>query len=157
MTRSLLYTLAGAKFEPPFTKEQGIEVIRDYLRQHGLDDSTLHIDNGSGLSRDTRISAELMNDLLRHAYRSPYMAEFIASLSIVGLDGTTRRRFRGRPEAGRMHLKTGRIDGVAAIAGFIASKSGQTYSVALLINHKTAHQGPGIEIQNALLRWIYDR
>jgi len=155
MTRLLLYSLAVTKFDPPVTKEQGIEVLREYLRDNGLDDSDLVIDNGSGLSRDTRVTAALMNDLLRHAYRNPYMPEFIASMSINGLDGTTRRRFRGRPEAGRMHLKTGRLDDVAAIAGYVVAESGTTYTVVLLLNHNGIHQGPGIEIQNALLKWVY--
>lgn len=157
MTRLLLYSLAAAEFKPPYTKEQGIEVLRAYLRDHALDDTDLVIDNGSGLSRETRVTARFMNDLLRHAYAHPLMPEFIASMSLNGLDGTTRRRFRGRPEAGRMHLKTGRLDKVAAIAGYVVASSGKTYTLSLLINHASAHQGSGIEIQNAVLRWIYRR
>ncbi len=155
MTRLLLYSLAVSKFDPPVTKEQGIEVLREYLKQSGLDDADLAIDNGAGLSRDTRITTELMNGLLRHAYRDPYMPEFIASMSINGLDGTTRRRFRGQPEAGRMHLKTGRLDDVVAIAGYVVAASGTTYTVVLLLNHNNVHRGPGIEIQNALLKWVH--
>lgn len=155
MTRLLLYSLAAAEFKPPYTKQQGIEVLRGYLRDNGLDDADLVIDNGSGLSRETRVTAQFMNDLLRHAYAHPLMPEFIASMSLSGLDGTTRRRFRGRPEAGRMHLKTGRLDNVAAIAGYVVASSGKTYTMSLMINHTNAHQGSGIEIQNAVLRWIY--
>lgn len=155
MTRLLLYSLAAAEFKPPYTKQQGIDVLRGYLREHGLDDSDLVIDNGSGLSREVRVTAQFMNDLLRHAYAHPLMPEFIASMSLSGLDGTTRRRFRGHPEAGRMHLKTGRLDNVAAIAGYIVASSGKTYTMSLLINHPNAHQGSGTEIQNAVLRWIY--
>ena len=155
MTRLLLYSLAAAEFKPPYTKQQGIDVLHGYLRENGLDDSDLVIDNGSGLSRDTRVTARFMNDLLRHAYAHPLMPEFISSMSLNGLDGTTRRRFRGRPEAGRMHLKTGRLDNVAAIAGYVVASSGKTYTLSLLINHANAHQGSGIEIQNAVLRWIY--
>ena len=157
MTRLLLYSLATTKYDPPVTKQQGIEVLRGYLRQHDLDDADLVIDNGSGLSRATRITGELMNGLLRHAYRDPYMAEFIASMSINGVDGTTRKRFRGRAEEGRMHLKTGRLDNVAAIAGYVHAASGRTYSVVLLINHSNVHIGSGIEIQNVLLKWVHSQ
>ena len=157
MTRLLLYSLATTKDDPPVTKQQGIEVLRGYLRQHDLDDADLVIDNGSGLSRATRITGELMNGLLRHAYRDPYMAEFIASMSINGVDGTTRKRFRGRAEEGRMHLKAGRLDNVAAIAGYVHAASGRTYSVVLLINHSNVHIGSGIEIQNALLKWVHSQ
>ncbi len=155
MTRLLLYSLAAAKYKPPYSKQQGIDVLRGYLQENGLDDSALILDNGSGLSRETRVTAQFMNGLLRHAYAHPLMPEFIASMSLNGLDGTTRRRFRGRPEAGRMHLKTGSIDNVSAIAGYVLASSGKTYSMSLMINHASAHQGSGIEIQNAVLRWIY--
>lgn len=155
MTRLLLYSLAAAEFKPPYTKQQGLDVLRGYLKENGLDDTDLILDNGSGLSRESRVTSQFMNELLRHAYASPLMPEFIASMSLNGLDGTTRRRFRGRPEAGRMHLKTGSIDNVSAIAGYVVASSGKTYSVSLMINHTNAHQGSGIEIQNAVLRWIY--
>jgi D-alanyl-D-alanine carboxypeptidase/D-alanyl-D-alanine-endopeptidase (penicillin-binding protein 4) len=155
MTRLLLYSLGTSKYGPPVTKEQGIEVLREYLQKNDLDDSELILDNGSGLSRTTRITATLMNGLLRHAYRDPYMPEFIASMSINGIDGTTRRRFRGRPERGRMHLKTGSLNNVSAIAGYVLAASGTTYSVVLMLNHNNVHQGSGKEIQNALLKWVY--
>jgi D-alanyl-D-alanine carboxypeptidase/D-alanyl-D-alanine-endopeptidase (penicillin-binding protein 4) len=157
MTRLLLYSLATTKYDAPTTKQQGIEVLREYLQQNGIDDSDLIIDNGAGLSRDTRITATLLNELLQHAHHNPYMAEFVASLSIAGLDGTTRKRFRRQPEAGRMHLKTGRLDGVSAIAGFIKARDDKTYVASLLVNHKIAHKGPGNELQNALLKWVHDR
>ncbi|MFT4563390.1 MAG: D-alanyl-D-alanine carboxypeptidase/D-alanyl-D-alanine-endopeptidase (penicillin-binding protein 4) [Gammaproteobacteria bacterium] len=157
MTRLLLYSIATAKYKPPYTREQGIEVVRDYLRENEIDESDLIIDNGAGLSRDSRVTVDFMNELLQHAYRSPYMPEFISSLSLVGLDGTTRRRFKHRPEVGRMHLKTGSIDGVSAITGYVNARSGKTYTVALIVNYKTAHQGPGKEIQNAFLDWVYDQ
>ncbi|MFT4580463.1 MAG: D-alanyl-D-alanine carboxypeptidase/D-alanyl-D-alanine-endopeptidase (penicillin-binding protein 4) [Gammaproteobacteria bacterium] len=157
MTRQLLYSLATAKFKPPYTKEQGIEVVRDYFHENKIDDSSLIIDNGAGLSRDARVSVGFMNQLLRHAYRSPYMPEFVSSLSLLGLDGTTSRRFKDRPEVGRMHLKTGSIDGVSAITGYVNARSGKIYTVALIVNYKTAHQGPGKAIQDAFLDWIYDQ
>jgi len=157
MTRLMLYSLAAAKFSPPYTKAQGIEVLRSYLNENGLDDKDLILDNGSGLSRETRVTSQFMNDMLRYAYTHRYMPEFIASMSINGLDGTTRRRFRGGPEAGHMHLKTGRIDNVAAIAGYVLAKSGKTYTVSLMLNYNNVHRGPGIEIQNAVLRWIYQQ
>jgi len=157
MSRLLLYTLATAKFNPPVTKEHGIEVLRDYLRENNLDDSLLILDNGSGLSRTTRTTANFMNSLLRHAYRDPYMPEFIASMSINGIDGTVRRRFQAQPERGRMHLKTGRLDDVATIAGYVLARSGTTYSVVVLLNHDDVHKRPGLEVQNAVLQWVHDQ
>ena len=155
MTRSLLYSLGAAEFSPPHTSDQGIEVVRGYLEKNEIDHASLVLDNGSGLSRNARASAKFMTDLLRHAWHHPYMPEFVSSMSLNGLDGTTRKRFKGKAEAGKMHLKTGRLDDVAAIAGYVHADSGRTYSVTLLINGRNVHLGPGIEIQNALLAWAY--
>lgn len=155
MTRQLLYTLGAEQSGPPATEDAGIAAIEARLEANGLTADSLRLDNGAGLSRRTRISARLLADVLLAAYRSPHMPEFLASLSLAGLDGTTRRRFRGRAEAGRMHIKTGRLDHVAAVAGYVHSKGGGTYAVVALINDKDAHRGPGEELQNALLRWVH--
>ena len=157
MARLLVYALAGSKYPPPLTREQGVEVMFDYLQAHAIDTSDLVIDNGSGLSRSSRLSANFMNALLQHAYKNALMPEFISSLSLNGIDGTTRRRFRGRPQMGRMHLKTGRLDGVAAIAGYVLAESGKMYAVTMLGNYPNIHHGAGIDIQNALLKWVYDQ
>ncbi len=154
MTRQLLYTLGANASGPPATPESGRAAITDFLAARGLQPDGLVIDNGAGLSRRTRITAELLAGVLMQAFSSPFMAEYVASLSLPGLDGTLRRRFRGRPEAGQMHLKTGRIDHVAAIAGFVQGQSGRRFVVVALLNHTDVHRGPGEEFQNALLRWL---
>ena len=83
------------------------------------------------------------------------MPEFVSSLSIAGRDGTTRRRFKRRPEAGRMHVKTGMLRDVVSIAGYVHSKSGKPYAVAMIMNHKKATHGPGRAVQDALLAWVH--
>jgi D-alanyl-D-alanine carboxypeptidase/D-alanyl-D-alanine-endopeptidase (penicillin-binding protein 4) len=157
MTRQLLYTLGAEDGGAPATAEAGIAAIRSRLEFHDLSPGSLQLDNGAGLSRNTRISARLLADVLLTAYGSPHMPEFLASLSLAGLDGTTRRRFRGRPEAGRLHIKTGRLDHVAAVAGYVHSAAGPTYVLVALINDRDVHRGPGEELQNALLRWAHGR
>ncbi len=155
MTRQLLYTLGAEYGGPPGTDSAGIQAVKSRLDFHGLSADSLRMANGAGLSRETRISARLLADILLTAYGSPHMPEFLASLSLAGLDGTTRRRFRGRPEAGRLHIKTGRLDHVAAVAGYVHSPAGPTYVVVALINARDVHRGPGEELQNALLRWAH--
>ena len=109
MTRQLLYTLGAEAAGAPGTRENGVAAVRTLLAARGLDTSTLMLQNGAGLSRDERASMQFLVDLLRVAYRSPYAPEFIASLSLGGLDGTTRGRFDASPASGVMHLKTGRL------------------------------------------------
>ena len=154
MTRQLLYTLGAENSAAPGTREDGVKVIRSYLVDRGLSPESLVIDNGAGLSRETRISAALLAEVLQLAEGGPYGAEFVASMSIGGLDGTTRGRFSNQRE-GRAHIKTGRLDHVTALAGYVHADSGKTYVVAAMVNAPDAHRGPGEELLNELVNWVH--
>ena len=154
MTRQIFLTLAAEKLGAPGTLEKGRQVMADALARRGLDFPELRIGNGAGLSRDNRISARSLGRLLLAARNSPFGAEFQASLSLAGLDGTTRRRFQKDSLAGQMHLKTGTLDGVSAIAGYVRDQSGAEYVVVAIANQPKATWGGGQEAQNALLRWV---
>jgi D-alanyl-D-alanine carboxypeptidase/D-alanyl-D-alanine-endopeptidase (penicillin-binding protein 4) len=153
MTRQLLYTLGAERYGAPGTREKGVDAVRELLASRGLDVAPLVLTNGAGLSRDERVSARLLADLLRAAARSPYAAEFIASLSLGGMDGTTRGRFPNASDRGVTHVKTGRIDDVSALAGYVHGAE-RTYVMAVLVNSSNAHRGPGQEIEEAVLRWV---
>jgi len=156
MARQLVYTLSAEVNGPPGTEEGGRDVIAQWLTDNNLESCKCAIENGAGLSRDSRLAAVDMGSLLRFAWQQPYMPEYLASMSISGLDGTLRRRFKGSPLIGKAHLKTGSMDHVAAIAGYLQSRSGRRLAVVAMQNHKDVHRGPGEEVQEALLRWLYD-
>jgi D-alanyl-D-alanine carboxypeptidase/D-alanyl-D-alanine-endopeptidase (penicillin-binding protein 4) len=157
MTRQTLLTLGAEVADMPATVEQGGQVVAEYLAMLGLDSTGLVIANGAGLSRDTRISPALMAKVLQHGHASPYMAEFIASLPINGVDGTMRNRLRSGGMRGNMHVKTGTLEGVSAVAGYVTAKSGKQYVVAGMLNHNLADRGPGVELMDALLTWVYEQ
>ena len=156
MTRQLLYTLGLDASTSPGTLAGGVEAIRNQLGARGLNTESLAIDNGAGLSRATRISARLLVDILQLAQEPPYGAEFMASMSIAGLDGTTRSRFTRGEARGRSHVKTGSLDDVSAIAGYVHGSSGVTYAVAAMINAGDAHRGPGEEFMEELINWVHE-
>jgi D-alanyl-D-alanine carboxypeptidase/D-alanyl-D-alanine-endopeptidase (penicillin-binding protein 4) len=151
MARHLLLTLGAERYGAPGTVEKGDRAVDEFLNRRGIVVPELRVDNGAGLSRASRISARGLVRILLAAEQSPYRPEFISSLGLAGLDGTVRRRFRDEDFAGHMHLKTGTLSGVHAIAGYIDSSSGRRFAVAILQN------GPGWpdESQAAVLRWIY--
>jgi serine-type D-Ala-D-Ala carboxypeptidase/endopeptidase (penicillin-binding protein 4) len=154
MTRQLVYTLGAESAGVPGTRANGVAAVRELLTARGLNIDSLMLQNGAGLSRDERASMQLFVDLLRAAYRSPYAPEFIASLSLGGLDGTTRSRFdASMPASGVMHLKTGRLDHVSAVAGYVRAPNEKTYVVAVVMNSEDAHRGPGQELEEAVLRY----
>lgn len=157
MTRQLLLTMGAEKESEPGTAAKGREVINRWLTDLGLETEGIFVDNGSGLSRETRIPAGVMAELLMTAWRHPYMPEFIASMPLSGMDGTMRNRFRGTTLAGHLHVKTGRLDDVYAIAGYVHARSGTRYVVVVFHNDKDVHRGPGRELQDALLRWVFSQ
>jgi D-alanyl-D-alanine carboxypeptidase/D-alanyl-D-alanine-endopeptidase (penicillin-binding protein 4) len=157
MARHLLFTLAAEELGEPGTEAGGREVIGDWLTRNGLEASALALDNGSGLSREARMAARDFGALLRLGWTRPTMPEFVASMSLSGLDGTLRRRFRDSPITGNAHLKTGSLDHVTAIAGYLQARSGRRFSVVMLHNHTDIHRGPGQEVQEALLRWLFEQ
>jgi D-alanyl-D-alanine carboxypeptidase/D-alanyl-D-alanine-endopeptidase (penicillin-binding protein 4) len=95
----------------------------------------LVIDNGSGLSRQARVSASLLARLLQSAWASPVMPELMSSLPVTGQDGTLRR---SKASSGRAHLKTGSLRDVNGAAGYVLGHSGKRYVVVALVNHPNA-------------------
>jgi D-alanyl-D-alanine carboxypeptidase/D-alanyl-D-alanine-endopeptidase (penicillin-binding protein 4) len=157
MARQVLYTLAAEQFGAPGTESGGRKVIEAWLEDKGLQTGAINLENGAGLSREARITPKALASLLMFAWKQPYMPEFLASMSLSGLDGTLRRRFRNTELVGKAHLKTGSLDHVTAIAGYLQSRSGRRFAVVALQNHEDIHRGPGDEVQEALLRWLYEQ
>jgi D-alanyl-D-alanine carboxypeptidase/D-alanyl-D-alanine-endopeptidase (penicillin-binding protein 4) len=157
MARQVLYTLAAEILGPPGTEAGGRKVITRWLEEKGFDAASLSLENGAGLSRHVRVSAADMASLLRFAWRQPYMPEYLASMSLSGLDGTLRRRFDDGELAGKAHLKTGSLDHVTTIAGYLQARSGRRFIVVAMQNAEDIHRGPGDEVQEALLRWLYEQ
>ena len=152
MSQQLFLTLAReAAPREPATPEAARDTLTRWLVERtgaatSVDDFVL--DNGSGLSRSTRLSAARLARLLLRAWDSPVMSELMSSLPISGLDGTLRR---SRTTPGRAHLKTGSLRDVAAVAGYALSHNGRRYVVVAIINHAQANAArPALD---ALVQW----
>jgi serine-type D-Ala-D-Ala carboxypeptidase/endopeptidase (penicillin-binding protein 4) len=154
MARQLLLTLANNVLKLPANTERGGAVVRTWLSGKGIDAPELSIENGSGLSRTERISALTLGRLLVAAFQSPTMPEFVASLPMVGYDGTMRLRLTTQTVAGKAHIKTGLLNEVRNVAGYVLAASGKRYVVVCMINHVNAIRGQ--EAQDALLQWVYE-
>lgn len=154
MARTLVLTLAAERMGAPATVAAGEAVIAGWLRGRGLDFPELVIANGSGLARNARISGDSLARLLMDAWKNRYAPEFLASMALGGLDGTLRRRFERLDDGGRIRMKTGTLHGVSSIAGYVTGRSGRTYAVVIMVNHKGAQFGPGESIQRAVIDWV---
>ena len=153
MARQVYLTLGNES--APATAERARQRIADWLNARGLRFAELEIENGSGLSRSERISADSLNRLLLDAWRNPVMPEFVSSLPIVGIDGTMKKRLNGSEATGRAHIKTGTLDSVKTAAGYALDARGRRYAVTFLINHPRASAGSAAI--DALLVWVAQR
>ena len=155
MGRQIFLTLGADAAGGPAGAAPAIAAIRSWLARKGVAAPELVLENGSGLSRLERISAENLGRLLVNAFRSAVMPELIASLPVAAVDGTMRKRLSGAEVAGQAHIKTGSLAGVRSIAGYVLDNQGRRIVVVLIVNH--ANAGAGRPAQDALLKWVHNR
>jgi D-alanyl-D-alanine carboxypeptidase/D-alanyl-D-alanine-endopeptidase (penicillin-binding protein 4) len=156
MARALFLTL-GAERLPgrPATTQVSRDAVTEFLARRGLAVPGLVMENGSGLSRIERITAAELGAILMDAHRSRYYPEFAASLPLSAIDGTLRRRFRDADMQGRLRMKTGTLEDVSALAGYVSAASGRTFVAVFMLNHAAAAQGAGEAGQAALVDWVF--
>jgi D-alanyl-D-alanine carboxypeptidase/D-alanyl-D-alanine-endopeptidase (penicillin-binding protein 4) len=153
MARQLFLTLGMEAGRRPASEQDADAAIRAWLDARGLGLPELVLENGSGLSRRERISAEGLGRLLQAAWKSAVMPELMASLPVTAIDGTMKKRLRQNGIAGQAHIKTGSLEGVRSIAGFVLDRSGRRWIVVFFVNH--ANAGGAQAAQDALLDWVY--
>lgn len=122
------------------------------LQSQGINTNGWRIDNGSGLSRQARVTAQGMAQMLDVIWRSNYMPEFMSSLAIAGVDGTVRRRLKDDEVQGRAHLKTGTLRDARALAGYVLGTSGKRYIMVSMVNGEGAASVRPFD--DALVKWL---
>jgi D-alanyl-D-alanine carboxypeptidase/D-alanyl-D-alanine-endopeptidase (penicillin-binding protein 4) len=130
------------------------QAVRSWMREHGIDDTGLVLENGSGLSRTERITPIQMGGVLQAGLRSNWAPEFQSSIPIVAVDGTMRRRLHDSPAAGRARMKTGTLRNVTAVAGYVPDASGRQCVVVALVNSDLVSNGRGRAVLDALVDWV---
>ena len=153
MARNLLLTLGSN--HPPATPAKAATVIKKWLDQSGVMMPKLNIDNGAGLSRDARISAQGLAALLESAVTWPWWPEFLGSLPIAEVDGSLKKRFHNIAQPGRLRLKTGLLKDARSLAGYVIDRNGDLWVVVILHNEPRAAQPIGIEIQHRILKTLF--
>jgi len=114
------------------------------------------MENGAGLSRRvTHQRVTTWHSCCKVAFDHPLNAELQASLPILGVDGSVKNRLNNSPAASHAHLKTGTLEGVKTIAGYVRSRNGREWIVVFFINHPNAKRGQ--DAQDALVEWVATR
>jgi len=162
LAESVLKTLgAETKRTPgPATWNDGRAALHGYLATLGMPVSGYRAENGSGLFDATEVSARQLTTVLRAAYKDFRVGpDLIASLPIGGVDGTLARRWHGRAAAGRVRAKTGTLDKVATLAGYVAIDGEHPLGFAILVNdiptgHRASARTAADDIVDALVAYL---
>ncbi|MBV6273007.1 D-alanyl-D-alanine carboxypeptidase/D-alanyl-D-alanine-endopeptidase [Alcaligenaceae bacterium CGII-47] len=152
MARMLLLTLGAEMNGRGATAQSAGGSVLQLLHNQGVDTTGWTLDNGSGLSRSGRVTAQGLAGMLQVAWRSALMPEFVSSLAISGVDGTVRRRLRDESTRGQAHLKTGTLRDARALAGYVRGASGKRYILVSMVNGPNS---AGVRaFDDALVRWL---
>ncbi|UCH65352.1 MAG: D-alanyl-D-alanine carboxypeptidase/D-alanyl-D-alanine-endopeptidase [Ignavibacterium sp.] len=134
-TEMLLYALALNDSGAPAIAENGIETIRKLVDSIGLEPEKYSFADGSGVSRYNLVSAELLVEILIYMYNHPEFNRFYNSLAIGGVDGTLEKRMIDTDAEGRVHAKTGTLNGVSTLSGYVTTLNDHLLVFSILMQN----------------------
>lgn len=157
MAEQILKTVAAEHSRNPGSHHEGLAMIQAFLRQLGVSTQGLRLADGSGLSRQNRMTARTLTDLLVAMLPKFEMApDFIASLRIMGSEGGYRsRRFRGQSLGSLVRAKTGSLYKVSNLAGFVPGEKGQLFAYAVMLNNNECGGRLADQIENRVVLAIH--
>ncbi len=117
------------------SEDAGLIAVRNFLRQAGASESDLVISDGSGLSRNEMITANATVQLLTFMSKHRFFAQFRDALPIAGVDGTLRTRMTGTPAQGNLRAKTGSLNSVASLSGYVTTAAGEHLVFSMMLNN----------------------
>ncbi len=154
MAQQLFLTLPAKQNKPPHTRNSARTAVAEWLQEKKISMPGLFIDNGSGLSRDSRLTASGLNALLLYIEKNTWRDAFLDTLPIAGIDGTLKNRFKNSPSYQRVHMKSGLLENARALSGFVEDNQGRHYAVTVIINHENARRGK--DAIDTIVNWIAD-
>jgi D-alanyl-D-alanine carboxypeptidase/D-alanyl-D-alanine-endopeptidase (penicillin-binding protein 4) len=125
--------------------QNGPAAVGAFLKKIGVPETEFKLDDGCGLSKENRVSASAMVKVLTYDFFNPGSKIFMSSLSVAGMDGTLIDRFRGTDLRGRVMAKTGFVNGVRCLSGFLHGKDNQWYAFGMLLNGLPDKTKAGVE------------
>ena len=131
----MVFLAAGVqKKGAPASFEKSKSMLSDCLKSFGVSEGSIVMNNASGLSREASIQTSALTHFLVSFAKHPFAPEYLSSLSLLGLDGTTKKRLQDNDGAGRARLKTGTLKDVHSIAGYVSTRNGTPLTMALFFN-----------------------
>ncbi len=152
ISRHLLLSLSKGFPREVATLQKAQQVFAQWLLQRGVTAEDVSLENGSGLSRNERAKARTFATLLKEAWSTKYHKDFKDSFPIVGVDGTMSSRLKRSLATGKALIKTGTLNDVRSVAGYVTTKDNKTYAMVAVVNH--AHASRAVPALDAFIEWL---
>ncbi len=151
----MLLKVLGAERARPGSSARGAEVLQDVLAEAGVERDAATIVNGSGLFDGNLIAPRHLVKVLGHVLDSPAIRhEYLSHLAVGGTDGTLRRRLRDLPAPGIVRAKTGTLNDVIALSGYVLGPNGRTVRFSFLANGIRGRQGRSRQLADDIVRAV---
>jgi len=150
----ILKTVAAEAMHKPGSSSQGVQIATRFMEQLGATDTGTRMVNGSGLYAGNLVTSSQLTRLLVAMHgRSDARPEYIAHLAVAGVDGTLSKRLGNKPTRGVIWAKTGTLDNVAALSGYILGPSaGKVWAFSFLADNIEGHVGEARSLCDQALR-----
>ena len=144
----LFYQLAAYSGQKKAGRKQAAKLIYDLIEEIGLEADNYQIADGSGLSLYNYVSPELLVRFLNYAFsKSEIFSHLYPALPIAGIDGTLSKRMQDTPAYNNVHAKTGTVNGISSLAGYLTASNGHVLSFCI-INQGVSPIGLGRNFQD---------
>ncbi len=156
VAEQIVKTMAAEKTKAPGSHEAGLKLIRQFIKTIGADQPGTVLADGSGLSHENRVTATQVTRLIASVReRFDLGPDFIASLALMGAEGSVHQRLADTPIAKFARVKTGSLTGVSNLAGVVAAKDGRRFAFALMLNDNRCGYNGADRVEDAIVRALY--
>lgn len=157
IAEQIIKTIAATKTDLPGSHAEGLRLVNEFLQQSGINTQGVTLADGSGLSRDNRMMAQTMTHLLTMMpKRFDVGPDFMSSLRVLGANGVESHRLEDSPAHGKIRAKTGTLDGLSSLVGYVPSAAGQVFAFALLLNNNNCGYNGADVVENRIVNAIYN-
>lgn len=156
IAEQVLKTIAAETYGKPGTHEHGLQMNQMFLHRLGIDTAQLHLADGSGLSRENRFTAGAMTDLLhKMLLRFDIGPDFLALLRVLGNPESSSKRMKKSPAKGQVRAKTGTLNGVSTLVGYVPGKNGRLFAYAFFLNNNRCGYSGADSVEDKIINALF--
>jgi len=153
----LLKTMVAEEFGVPGSTELGLEMVKEFMNEHGFDTTAVELRDASGMAPATLVKTSDLNSFLTDIQDKPYFDQYYNSLSVAAQNGTLKNRFYNSNIANNFYGKTGFMSGVRSLSGYLNTESGKRVIVTIATNNYTVKTAVVDRVHQQILDFLYSR